>query len=65
MHSDELLLKQALVSEVRPDLAEVDLLELRRAFAAQPNVESGWVADRVYLLAATAERPRMRSPGGR
>eukprot|EP00887_Chlorella_sp_A99_P005713 scaffold1.g5713.t1 len=57
MHADELRLKAALLAEVRYDLSEAEMAELRAAFAAQPNIDAQRVRDLLWVVAATAERP--------
>lgn len=55
MHADELKLKDVLVSEIRYDSPEGELLELRAALAAQPNIDRQRVGDLLWVVAATAE----------
>jgi hypothetical protein len=55
MHADELLLQQALTSEMQYGRSTDEMQEVLRAAAAQVNIEHNKVKDLFHLLAATAE----------
>ena len=55
MHSEELLLQQALTSEMHYGRTSEELQEVLRAAQVQVNVDASKVKDLFHLLAATAE----------
>ncbi|KAI3423863.1 hypothetical protein D9Q98_009697 [Chlorella vulgaris] len=59
MHADELLLKSALVFEVRYDSSEADMQQVAALYAAQLHIDGGHVRDLLHVVAATEERRRL------
>lgn len=55
MHSDELLLQQALTSEMHYGRSVEDMQEVLKAATAQVNIDHNKVKDLFHLMAATAE----------
>jgi hypothetical protein len=55
MYAAELLLQQALTSEMQYGRSTEEMQEVLRAAVAQVNVEQDKVKDLFHLLAATAE----------
>ncbi|KAL4524589.1 hypothetical protein Ndes2437B_g03628 [Nannochloris sp. 'desiccata'] len=55
MHLDELLLQQALTSEMQYGRSTEEMQEVLRAATAQVNIEENKVKDLFHLIAATAE----------